>query len=368
MLREIQSPAFVTQPLSNVKIDFKISQETYDDLALRLAKLIFDSSFIPSAILAISREGVPLGERLSSIFERPLAIIAASSNIEDEKFQSKTLKIADHISQIAPFGDNILLVDNIAGNSVTLSEISKNVLSQNQSATLRTAVIWKKTDAVFNPDYYVESIDINIRIIQPFERYSPRLLDTYLNYATNTPSRHFYPKSQIETALRLAKIIRDSDFEFDTIVNIVHAGEAIAPLPLGDFLSRVFNKPLAFLMAGIIQIHERSFSDHFFQKSRLVLAKYISCATNDLGKKILLVSDGGDSVALQKAKEKVKQLYNPLSIRTAMLSLTYNKYPPDYLVRSPLHKDDCFLSPSSWVSELKSEGPMKNHFELLAKL
>ena len=69
----------------------------------------------------------------------------------------------------------ILLCDDLSDTGVTLNrsiDWLKNYKSlKGKISEIKTAVLWKKADSVFEPDYCAERLNSNPWIVQPFEKY-----------------------------------------------------------------------------------------------------------------------------------------------------------------------------------------------------
>lgn len=155
-----------------VKEDLYVSWEKYNETAVRVAKKIHESKWDFDQIVAIARGGMFIGDSLSRIFKKPLALISASSYKGESKQQS-TLIISKEIAMATnSLGKRILLVDDLVDSGGTISEV-KDFIKQKYSNVeeIRTAVLWNKTGSTFKPDYYSESVDKKTWIHQPFETF-----------------------------------------------------------------------------------------------------------------------------------------------------------------------------------------------------
>ncbi len=116
-------------------------------------------------IVCVGRGGFLVGDALSRALDIPLAVIMAQSYYCGEK---AALKISP-IASLMPLQGNILLVDDLVDTGETLLEIKKSLYEYDEIKLIQTAVIWKKKESKFIPDYYVDLIEANEWIDQPFE-------------------------------------------------------------------------------------------------------------------------------------------------------------------------------------------------------
>ena len=77
-------------------------------------------------------------------------------------------------STVQDMGGRLLLCDDLSDTGVTLQK-SINWLHNYQAIknieSIKTAVLWKKKDSTFEPDYCAQRLDGNPWIVQPFENY-----------------------------------------------------------------------------------------------------------------------------------------------------------------------------------------------------
>jgi uncharacterized protein len=151
--------------------DLNISWEEYHHSIELLAQKITASQWQFNQIICIARGGLRVGDLLSRMFDRPLAIIAASSyDLTQERGQ---LTIGDRIAMTTPqLGSQVLLVDDLVDSGVTLKQVAAWLGDRYpEIQDLKTAVIWYKSCSIFIPDYYTSYLPDNPWIHQPFEKY-----------------------------------------------------------------------------------------------------------------------------------------------------------------------------------------------------
>ena len=71
-------------------------------------------------------------------------------------------------------GGKLLLCDDLSDTGVTLKKSMSWLYGYQQIKnieSIKTAVLWKKKDSTFEPDYCAQRLDSNPWIVQPFEHY-----------------------------------------------------------------------------------------------------------------------------------------------------------------------------------------------------
>jgi uncharacterized protein len=150
-----------------------VSWDRYNTLIERLALGVYESGYEFNQIICIARGGLRVGDVLSRIYERPLAILSTHSYTTEGGTVRGDLVIAEHMTMTAPrLGDRVLLVDDMVDSGHTLDKVHRTLPQRFPHITaLKTAVIWWKACSMFEPDYYVEYLPDNPWIHQPFEVY-----------------------------------------------------------------------------------------------------------------------------------------------------------------------------------------------------
>jgi hypoxanthine phosphoribosyltransferase len=139
--------------------------DEYEHLIYQLAIKLKDQKF--DHILCVGRGGFMLGDALSRIFEKPLAVILARSY--EEETQGKLW-----LSSVAAFTElkgRILIVDDLVDSGKTMNEIYTKILYDHKYSDIITATIWLKTNSSFKPDFYVNRVSHDEWITQPFEKF-----------------------------------------------------------------------------------------------------------------------------------------------------------------------------------------------------
>ena len=154
-----------------------VSWDEYNKTVEKLAIQIDESGYKPTILIGIMRGAAPMIDVLSRIFKLKCAYLAVESysgkGVEDEQGD---IVFSREMSSIAPnMGGKILLCDDLSDTGVTLNRsidwLRKYPPLQGNIKSIKTAVLWKKKDSTFEPDYCAQKLDSNPWIVQPFEHY-----------------------------------------------------------------------------------------------------------------------------------------------------------------------------------------------------
>jgi hypoxanthine phosphoribosyltransferase len=150
-----------------------VSWDEYHRLIEALVIEVRDSDWDFDVVLGLARGGLRVADVMSRIFDKPMAVLAASSYREGSGTVQGVLKISSSIAFVAQtLGPRVLIVDDLADTGKTLSAVVDHVKTQYGGVdTIRTAVLWTKAHSCFKPDYTALELDGNPWIHQPFERY-----------------------------------------------------------------------------------------------------------------------------------------------------------------------------------------------------
>jgi uncharacterized protein len=149
-----------------------VSWSDYHMLTERLALKVAASDWEFDQILCLARGGLRPGDVLSRVFDKPLAIMAASSYRAEAGTLQGRLDVAKYIT--LPSGElagRVLLVDDLADSGATLRTVVERLRAMPAITELRSAVIWNKAISTYTPDYFVETLPTSPWIHQPFEEY-----------------------------------------------------------------------------------------------------------------------------------------------------------------------------------------------------
>ena len=153
-----------------------IDWKEYNLIVEKLAIKIHESGYKPTMLIGVMRGGAPIIDVLSRVFKLKCAYLAVESysgkGTEDQ--QGELVFSREISSTVQDMGGRLLLCDDLSDTGVTLKK-SINWLNSYEAIknieSIKTAVLWKKKDSTFEPDYCAERLDTNPWIVQPFEHY-----------------------------------------------------------------------------------------------------------------------------------------------------------------------------------------------------
>jgi hypoxanthine phosphoribosyltransferase len=116
-----------------------VDWKEYNLIVEKLAVKIHESGFKPTMLIGIMRGGAQM-----------------SSTVHD-------------------MGGRLLLCDDLSDTGITLNKsiewLKKYPPIKDNIESIKTAVLWKKLDSTFEPDYCADKLKDNPWIVQPFENY-----------------------------------------------------------------------------------------------------------------------------------------------------------------------------------------------------
>ena len=154
-----------------------IDWKEYNLIVEKLAIQIHQSGYKPDMLIGIMRGGAPIIDVLSRVFKLKCAYLAVESysgeGVEDQ--QGELVFSREMSSTVQEMRGNILLCDDLSDTGVTLNKsidwLKKYPPLIGNIKSIKTAVLWKKRDSTFEPDYCAQKLDSNPWIVQPFENY-----------------------------------------------------------------------------------------------------------------------------------------------------------------------------------------------------
>ncbi len=159
-------------PVSSEK-DLWVSWDDYHRAIERLAMMVHDSGWKFDQVLCLARGGLRPGDVFSRIFDVPLAILSTSSYREETGTKRGDLDIGNFITMTrGSLGGRVLLLDDLVDSGVTLEKVQHHLKTNFPAVTeVKSAVIWCKACSSIRPDFYLDYLDSNPWIHQPFEEY-----------------------------------------------------------------------------------------------------------------------------------------------------------------------------------------------------
>ncbi len=154
--------------------DLYISWSEYHQKIERLAAKIYEANWDFNQIVCIAKGGLRVGDLLSRLYRKPLAILSASSYGGPDNRVRGSITFSRHLAMTTDrLGSHVLLVDDLVDSGISLQETISWLESHHGDVIeeIRTAVLWYKDCSVIAPDYYVDHLPENPWIHQPFERY-----------------------------------------------------------------------------------------------------------------------------------------------------------------------------------------------------
>ncbi|MEO1670036.1 MAG: phosphoribosyltransferase family protein [Cyanobacteria bacterium J06631_2] len=152
--------------------DLYVTWSEYHHKIESLAVKIYRSNWQFDGIVCLAKGGLRVGDILCRLYDKPLAVLSTASYGGENNQERGKIRFSEHLSNIEPLGDRILLVDDLVDSGVSLAESIDWLKTKHQNIReIRTAVIWYKSTSVEIPDYYIEYLPNNPWIHQPFEAY-----------------------------------------------------------------------------------------------------------------------------------------------------------------------------------------------------
>ena len=154
-----------------------ITWDEYNATVEKLAIQIDESGYKPDIIIGIMRGAAPIIDVLSRVFKLKCAYLAVESysgkGIEDK--QGKLTFSREMSSTVQSMGGNLLLCDDLSDTGVTLNRsidwLKNYPPIKGKIKSIKTAILWKKSQSTFNPDFCAVELKSNPWIVQPFEKY-----------------------------------------------------------------------------------------------------------------------------------------------------------------------------------------------------
>jgi hypothetical protein len=153
--------------------DLWVTWDEYHQAIERLIVLVHESGWKFDQVLCLARGGLRPGDIFSRVFDVPLAILSTSSYREESGTVRGALNLAKSITiSSGTLSGRVLLIDDLVDSGITLEKVQNHLHHDFPDVTeVKTAVIWCKASSSIKPDYYLEYLQNNPWIHQPFEAY-----------------------------------------------------------------------------------------------------------------------------------------------------------------------------------------------------
>lgn len=154
--------------------DLYVSWADYHRKIEQLALTIYQSGWKFNQILCLAKGGLRVGDVLARIYDQPLAILATSSyGGTNNQVRGSITFSHDLTMTTANLGSQVLLVDDLvdSGTSLKKSLVWLDRKYGFYVEEVKTAVLWYKSCSCIAPDYFVDYLEDDPWIHQPFEEY-----------------------------------------------------------------------------------------------------------------------------------------------------------------------------------------------------
>lgn len=169
--------------------DLYISWTEYHKYIETLIVHIHQSQWEFDQIVCLAKGGLRIGDILCRLYKKPLAILYVSSYLDKNNETRGKIQMSNHLAMIGEsLGHRILLVDDLVDSGMSLQEGTQwlhNYDCNQKIIEIRSAVLWYKSCSAVKPDYYVEYLENNPWIHQPFEFYEQITPENVANSLNN---------------------------------------------------------------------------------------------------------------------------------------------------------------------------------------
>ncbi len=180
-------PASSDLAASNSSTDLYVSWSDYYQAIEKLAIAIHQSGWQFNQIVCLAKGGLRIGDILCRIYDQPLAILSTSSYGGEGNRTRGAITFSRDLSMTTTnLGTHVLLVDDLVDSGQSLQR-SIRWLKHRYGFyidDIKTAVLWYKACSVIKPDYYVDYLETNPWIHQPFEKYEEMTIDALVQDKT----------------------------------------------------------------------------------------------------------------------------------------------------------------------------------------
>lgn len=146
--------------------ELQISWKKLGGLTKRFLEKLPPNNF--NYLLCISSGGLVFGKLVSDYMNLPLGIIAASAYKKGERKPSDNEVIIGNTATIKPVSGRVLLLDDLVDTGLTMEKVYAHIRKNDRINILKTGVLYKKPQTIFQPDYFVE--ETSKWVVFPYER------------------------------------------------------------------------------------------------------------------------------------------------------------------------------------------------------
>lgn len=154
--------------------DYYVTWEKYHRDIEQLAMQIYESGWEFNQIVCLAKGGLRIGDTLCRLFDVPLAILSTASYGGENNRRRGAITFSKDLSMTTPnLGSHVLLVDDLVDSGQSLQRAIAWLHHKYgfYIDDVKTAVLWYKACSTVKPDYYVDYLEDNPWIHQPFEQY-----------------------------------------------------------------------------------------------------------------------------------------------------------------------------------------------------
>jgi len=162
--------------------DLFVSWEEYNKKTEELALKVYEDNWEFNQVVCIAKGGLRVGDIFARIFDLPLAILSVESyKGEGVKNEQGAITFSRDLAKTSPnIGSKVLIVDDLADSGVTLKKSIdwlQHFYGFYLDEPIRTAVLFHKAVAKYNPDYCVDFLQDSPWIHMPYEKYEEMTIE-----------------------------------------------------------------------------------------------------------------------------------------------------------------------------------------------
>lgn len=164
-----QSPYHTNTEVKEEK-NLVVSWREFEVKAVQLAAAIGEDEWLPDAIIGIGRGGWELASALSRMLPGKPGSYMCKSYEQDGFCTGTVLKSSKDVCFIGELKGRVLVVDDLVEKGKTL-EHTCNFIATTHKVDVRSAIMFRKSETEFEPNYYVDDVEADVWIHMPNEIY-----------------------------------------------------------------------------------------------------------------------------------------------------------------------------------------------------